>query len=302
MDELTIKHENAPAAAAQAELLAAFVTVARQAIEERDDAAIFNLAIDFTLERKLSAPTMGGLLSVLRRRGEVSPELMRQWAKEAATVLREEHQVALPDRRINEEILIHSTEADWQHRAVVKELITWFDLLNSEFFGAHLPTSAISVERGRRRALGWYQPRQDGLGLRYRIALNEAYLHRPLADRLRTLLHEMLHLQEELDEGRDRGGSYHSVWFRRQSDALGIPCDDRGRSAGIVPDGRFARFLRGRGVPLDGSDARRPTVERRTRVSLIPWICDCDTRIWSAAGTVVDGRCERCGEKWKRAQ
>jgi hypothetical protein len=208
----------------------------------------------------------------------------------------------LLDEAMSQALALHAGETTWIHRDLVADLYTWFVRFGEAFFANRLPPAIISVERTNRRNLGWYKPSRDGLALRYRINLNVQFAYRDPADRLETLLHEMLHLEQDIDgKFKARRRRYHDKAFQARSLALGIPTSSGGCSLGIIPDGPFAEILAKHGVaivkPLDAAPAA--PLAAASRASSVSWSCGC-TKAWVARGRIMNATCDACGRKFAR--
>lgn len=275
---------------------AEFLASANIAIASNESSAIFNAAVDFSEKRVLDAAAVGDLLAELYRHKQVPLLVLRTWLREGRDALGESEIANGPDVVINTRVQEHASQTDWKHADVIRLLGKWQTILNNELFCGKLAPAAISIARSRKDNYGSYLLVRDGLGLRHRINLNELYIARPLAEVLRTLLHEMVHLWEDLVHNRRGGGSYHTKVFCEKAADLGIPVDARGRSLGITPDGRFATVLRGRGVPLDGPPVPNsgPIVPAKGSGShLAKWSCGC-TNVRVSSGVALHALCTAC--------
>jgi hypothetical protein len=135
-----------------------------------------------------------------------------------------------------------------EHQQTVSEklrlLHTYVPLIVERFFGGTLPLPALSCEKERITRLGSYR-HADGLALSHRININAKHIDRPLPELLATLTHELGHQHEHLF-GKPGKPPYHSTLFRRKMSAIGLPCDQYGRSVGMQDP--FVSFLRELGV------------------------------------------------------
>ena len=281
---------------------AAFLDEARDALGENDPDAIFNAALDFAGRHKLDARCIGVLLAELYRRRQLTLQVLQAWLRDGKDALAEAWIPHDEDAALHAEINEHATVADWEHAEILRELGVWYARLNGEFFANALPPAAISVGRSRKETLGWYLPVRDPLGLRFRININELYIGSPLALILGILLHEGLHLEEDVRRHRQRAGSYHSSWFRKRAAELGIPTDEGGHWRGIEPGGRFAALLKRHGVALDEQIASSSPPETRGTPGgsrLAKWSCGC-TNVRVSSGVELMANCDRCERKFER--
>lgn len=213
------------------------------------------------------------------------------------------------DRVINEQLQRHAAHADWKYADLAAELNAWLRRYNEAFLGGALPPAAVSIEPGRIDCLGWYLAEQrDGLGLRYRININALHVERSRALVLAVLLHEALHLWEEVVcKRRAVRGNYHTVRFQKKAAELGIPTCRNGIWGGITEGSPFAELLRRHGIAIDDELAARPgsqaeiprLVTKGPGSRLAKWDCGC-TKVWASSGVTVSASCDRCGGPFVR--
>ena len=297
MDDSPLKRENQNGIREHA---AALADAAGDALASTDAAEGWNAAFAYAKDHSLPFGTMTAVLSILKRQRRISARLLTDWLREGRDAL-SEVRVPDPDQLTNRQLEGHALSTRWEHKDHLHEIYLWADRFNDQFFDGKLPAPAISIARARPSVLGSYTLNRDGLGLKYRININAIHLQRGLPDVLTTLLHEMLHEWEEVENGRKRGGPYHTTAFREKALELGIPTDARGRSLGIAADSPFARLLRVLNVEPQGVVAEDLTKKPapRNRPTLQKWSCGC-TNLWSSRATDVRGLCERCGQRWSR--
>lgn len=106
------------------------------------------------------------------------------------------------------------------------ELERCFHLLNLDFFNGELPTPVITVVPTA-RAYMHYVPRDiwDTMNSsKKRINVSSAYLNRPLEQCIAGLLHEMVHMYNDLELIQDtsNNGAYHNRFFARQAVQRGL--------------------------------------------------------------------------------
>jgi hypothetical protein len=187
------------------------------------------------------------------------------------------------DEATNEQIREHEIQTtDWLFSELSKEFYAWFERFNERFFDGKLPPAAISFRRTRVNTLGHYVVDRNEFGLRWNINLNSAQLKRPLAEILKTLLHEMIHQWQELF-GKDSKGNYHNVEYQKKSRELGIPVNAQGLTLGYYDP--FVSFLREHGVeaeirPLVDKEGNPvcPPIPVPGKSKLKLWSCGC-TRV-----------------------
>lgn len=281
-----------------------FRAAAADAIGSGDVNEVFNAAADFATQNGMGSSEMFKVLSTLLRQKLITPEVLRAWQREARAALGEERDARAVDTAVNITVQEHGVSVSWEHGPLLAFLADWFRRFNQAFFSSALPPACISIDYAHKSKLGSYTWGRDGLGLAHRVNLNARHLDRPRADVLRTLIHEMVHLWEDVEHGRRAGAArYHTARFRRRSADLGIPCDENGRSLGIVPGGPFAKLLAAHGIGLDEPAvvvASDTPVAKPRKQTLRRWVCAC-SRAWAARGAELRVVCQRCGEEWRAA-
>lgn len=119
-------------------------------------------------------------------------------------------------------------------RPMVKTLEDLFVKFNDRFFGGELETPVITIAPDTCRAYGWFTTwrawketdNEDAEGY-YEINVTSDYLNRDPVDIAGTLLHEMVHLYNEMRGVKDcsRGGKYHNKKFQMAAEAHGLVCE-----------------------------------------------------------------------------
>lgn len=160
-----------------------------------------------------------------------------------------------------------------------------------------IPEVAISVEVLDRRTYGHYKVGRDGLGLRWRVAMNLLHMNRARTEILRTLCHEILHAAHD-QYGKAKGKNPHSKEFRDWSDACGIPCNEKGQNQGITPDGLFAAYCKRHKIEGDLAPlVEKKSVPKATGSKLKKWSCGC-TNVRVAVAD-FDATCNACGNHFE---
>lgn len=188
----------------------------------------------------------------------------------------------------------------WTFQPVAELCYRFFDVFSGEFFDDLLPLCFLSFQPTRRGRLGHYRPGHNAVGAQYEINLNPRHLDRPVCEVLGTLLHEMLHLWQEL-HGRAPKTNWHNREFVDRARALGIPCAGGRRSYALGYTDPFLAILKQQGIDTAGAGvpgaapgqwelpAREPKLKK--------WRCSC-TNIWAAV--TVEAQCRRCGQAFVR--
>lgn len=165
-------------------------------------------------------------------------------------------------------------------------------------FGVECPPVVVSIDVASKRQLGHFKPYRDGLGLAWRISINARFIDREWSDVIRTLLHEILHAVQHKAGAPGKGNSqkaHHNVQFREWSERAGIPCDQKGVSLGITPDGPYAAY-----VARHKLEGKIGLVASKTTIKAAPtknkkWSCGC-TNIRCAVE--LHATCNECGEEF----
>ncbi len=181
-----------------------------------------------------------------------------------------------------------------------------FAFFNAHLFSGRLPRCLITLQR-RRKAYGYFAnarfTARDGSQVTDEIALNPAHFaERSVEDTLSTLVHEMVHLQQE-HFGTPSRSSYHNAQWAGLMRDVGLIPSATGAPGGKVtgqrvshyvePGGRFARACaeliglhRGM-VPYveSGDEAERRTREKKT-ASKTRYTCPvCGVNAWAKPET-----------------
>ena len=115
-----------------------------------------------------------------------------------------------------------------------------FAKLNKHFFNNELETPVISVcpDLFPKGSLGWFTTTrvwkaETGREM-FEINICADHMERDLLELAETLLHEMVHLFNQLKGVKDctRGGYYHNKAFKTAAESHGLICDECNRSNG----------------------------------------------------------------------
>ena len=123
-------------------------------------------------------------------------------------------------------------------KVIIEELHRAFKLFNKEFFENELPEPAILVQsRGNKKlTLGWCTVAKVWKNEltqeeKYEINLVAEALNRGVYPVMATLLHEMVHLHNLVNDIKDtsRGGTYHNMKFRQVAEEHGLIAEHEDR-------------------------------------------------------------------------
>lgn len=166
----------------------------------------------------------------------------------------------------------HQITQDWDTR----DLSTWLHKWSELFifgFKLEITTFALAIDWLRAGRLGHFRHGFNGFGLRGEIALNRRYLDESPYEVLGTLLHELLHAEQE-ENGKPGKRNYHNKAFRLRAIEFGLVVDAKGHQRCVTPS-PFQTLLLTHGVDMPSM----PPVERRPkekgRSKLRRWVCAC---------------------------
>lgn len=115
-----------------------------------------------------------------------------------------------------------------RNQKAIEELYRAFDFFNARFAKGALPKVIITIqEAGRRNAYGWFGKSfwkddicEQGV---CEINLSAEYMGRDPLSILETLLHEMAHLDNAMNDIRDcTSGQYHNKKFKQAAERYGL--------------------------------------------------------------------------------
>ena len=119
-------------------------------------------------------------------------------------------------------------------KRIYSELYRAFDHFNKIFTDNSLPKPVITIqESGRKNAYGWFgkgfwYDNDQGTGVP-EINISAEYLSRGVNGVLETLLHEMAHYYNAVNEIKDcSSGQYHNKHFKRAAEMFGLNVERSG--------------------------------------------------------------------------
>lgn len=211
-----------------------------------------------------------------------------------------QHEVCPPDGEpINSALRAHALDVEgWRLGPLVRELHRWVDIFDEEL-QLGLETPALEIDKMRIRTAGTYRRGRNGHGLLHDVTLNERHLDQGMAETLDTLLHELIHLWQEL-HGKPGKGNYHNAEFRSKALSFGLHIDQWDHSLGVGL-GPFRDLLKKYGVdesvlPVPQSEPIRrhqPGTSKLRKFS-----CKC-TNVRSYKD--LHARCLQCGQLFEEA-
>lgn len=199
------------------------------------------------------------------------------------------------------------------------EMVLWFK-------PERLPLPVITIQGGRRNALGWFAwsrwESRDG-AIIDEINFVPEYLDRDIFDIAGTLLHELVHLANYTAEIKDcSSNQYHDAHFRNRAVAVGLSCERfgnygwaktgltaalRDRITGLRPDASAFDLFRLPPAPYPpsdfsvGTDGEGNVLLQTKKKKLSKWSClEKCAALWVASGTNLNALCQDCGSPFFR--
>lgn len=184
-----------------------------------------------------------------------------------------------------------------------------FDHFNAALFKGTLTPVMFTLTR-KRGAHGYFWAEQFAnkdayLGRTHEIALNPMTMDRDIRSVLSTLVHEMVHLQQELHGTPSKGGHHNMEWAKMMMD-IGLTPTDTGAEGGKMT-GRKVTHMIDEGGPFDGAFADlmpfdipyftqpREKAEKKKDLSKVKHTCpSCDFKAWAKQGANL--MCGDCNE------
>lgn len=223
----------------------------------------------------------------------------------------------VPNRAVAE---YQRTLTDWragEHDLadLVLKLRPWASSLLDRFVIEPVPRPEFLFRFRREEpiVLGHYVPHRNDIGLRWEISFNPLHVGRRSERQIAAvLMHELLHwLEGTIKPTQLNPNGYHSAWFRKRAQAIGIPCTKYGAELGILVPSPFTTWADERGLTgTPGAFRLPPTTSgttpspSRRRSKRDAWTCACPTdariTVQVPRGSELLARCERCYELFKR--
>ncbi len=184
-------------------------------------------------------------------------------------------------RQLNESINITIMEnelssTDWEFCNLVWELSWWISFFQAAFFReTPLPTPVLTFEKTRINNLGYFRLGLNEFAVRNQININKLYICRPLNEILQTLIHETVHMYEQIYlPKKDRTKSwYHTKAFREKMAEIGILTNKKGCHISVGDPFKF--LLEKHQVGFIIPPAKRPAKKKSGRSKLKKWQCPC---------------------------
>lgn len=113
----------------------------------------------------------------------------------------------------------------------ISELHRAFYKFNHDLYNNELPEPAILIQNkgNKKNVLGWCSTKEIWIDettkeMKYEINIVAEYLNRPVNEIMSTLLHEMAHLYDLVNDIKDvtRAGTYHNKNFKETAESHGL--------------------------------------------------------------------------------
>lgn len=190
---------------------------------------------------------------------------------------------------------------------------------NAGLFGGHLPAVILNFSR-RDKTLGFFAPDRwehtdvKAGGRRHEISLNPSMLRqRSPKDVASTLVHEMVHLWQEVAGKPSRTG-YHNAEWAMQMEGVGLlPTSDgtpQGKKVGqkmthlIIAGGRFEKAFAALPAEclLPLTCHAEPTAKKKAAAkNKVKYSCDgCGANVWGKSGLAII--CDECEARFVEVQ
>lgn len=176
----------------------------------------------------------------------------------------------VPPRNENDEM---ATTTKATIKPMIAELESLFSKLNDRFFDGKLETPVITIAPDTCRAYGWFTEwrawketdNKDSDGY-FEINITSDYLDRDPVEIAGTLLHEMVHLYNTMNNIQDcsRGGHYHNAKFKDAAESHGLIVTKTPKSGfgQTTPTPETAEYFKSLNLKFD---LYRPTPEKGQR-------------------------------------
>lgn len=195
-------------------------------------------------------------------------------------------------------------------KPMIEELESLFSKLNDRLFNGELETPVITIAPDTCRAYGWFTTWRawketddnDSEGY-YEINVTSDYLNRTPVEIAGTLLHEMVHLYNQMNNIQDtsRGGNYHNKNFKIAAESHGLKVTKTPKSgfSKTEPDTETAEYFESLNLKFN---LYRPTPEKNQKVvkksSTRKYVCPvCGTIIRATKEVHVE--CMECGVEFE---
>jgi predicted SprT family Zn-dependent metalloprotease len=187
---------------------------------------------------------------------------------------------------------------------IINELEKLFAIFNEHLFESALSTAVITMhKKGNSNANGWCTHEkdwEDGKGARYfEINICPEYINRPIEEICATLIHEMCHLYNSLNDVQDcsRSSQHHNIKFKECAEKHGLNVEkhpSRGyASTSLNPETReFIKTLDLTAFDLfrDSKTNKKATKKSSTRKYICP-VCGQSIRATKENVNIICGDC-----------
>jgi hypothetical protein len=212
--------------------------------------------------------------------------------------------VEIREEQINLALKAHQDNVEnWAKRALMEDLHVWAERFTLEF-KLQTCVPALMLDRLSRRCCGHFRRGRNGFGLLNEIAINEMHVSKSRYwDVLVTLLHELLHAEQEIG-GKPGRGNYHNKEFRERARALGLIVDHWGHTWVASKPTPFLDILEKYGLTVPEITEPAPAMVTSPGTSKLKlWVCQCTPNPVRVRVAIEDfqARCLKCGHVFVRS-
>jgi hypothetical protein len=203
---------------------------------------------------------------------------------------------------INEQLKDHQIAADWDKHGLIQDIHIWAERFIFAFKLKIEESPAIMIDIIGRSTYGHFRPGRNGFGLRNEIALNQRFIDtREYWDVLGTLLHELLHLEQEL-AGKPGKHNYHNKAYRERAVSFGLIVDEWGRTKYAPAPSPFWDILGKQEIAAPAILPSEPTATAPGNSKLKLWVCECKPRPVHVRVAIEDfqAKCLKCGAIFRK--
>lgn len=205
------------------------------------------------------------------------------------------------------EIVLLNTKSALANPAPTRQLYTSlehaYQHMNRDLFNCELPSVLLTLQHRGPRTVGYFSPKRfAGRHTTQQLdelALNPAHFADPLDTILANLVHQMVHIWQQLHGQAPRAGYHDKSWGAKMK-VLGLQPSNNGVLGGgetgqhmsqiITPDGLFRKSMQklldngfdiawAEALKQDKDETKNSTGERKGRV---PWHCPrCKEKAWA---------------------
>lgn len=185
----------------------------------------------------------------------------------------------------------------------IAQLELIFDKANEKYFGNELPRPIITIQLGKGNAYGWCTSREawvndDDDKKYFEINVCAEYLNRSIEELCATIIHEMVHLKNSVDDIKDCNGKYHNGKFRDAAEKIGMIVEKTtyGYSYTSLSEEQI-EFVHSLGLKSFGFKRILPDKKKSKKTGYKHECPVCGASFWSSR--MLNVHCEYCDESFE---